>query len=296
MTPARGSRVKRARWDRSSRRRCVYSRAMTAAAFAKYEGLGNDFLVLDAEVWPEATVTPELARALCDRHRGVGGDGLLWVDRAGLAGGRVRLVILNADGSRPEMCGNGVRCVAAWLLDRGELSVGGSLVVDSDAGPRPVRVRSTKDGVAEVEVAMGSASVAGAPSTVTVGGERVAVRAVDMGNPHGVVFAPGDDATGLVRAVTALAEFPKGVNVELVAPEQGGFRVRVHERGVGWTQACGTGACAVAAAAVAEGRWRAGEPVTVRLDGGPLVITVAEGTWAVTMTGPARRAFSGTVG
>jgi diaminopimelate epimerase len=269
---------------------------MTAAAFAKYEGLGNDFLVLDADEWPAAALTPDLARRLCDRHRGVGGDGLLWVDRAGIAEGRVRLVILNADGSRPEMCGNGVRCVAAWLLDRAELAVGDALVVDSDAGPRPVRVRAARDGVAEVEVAMGRAAVAGAAASVAVGGARVAVRAVDMGNPHGVVFGPGDDAMGLVRAVTALPEFPKGVNVELVAPEEGGFRVRVHERGVGWTQACGTGACAVAAAAVAEGRWRAGEAVTVRLDGGPLVISVAEGTWEVTMTGPARRAFAGTVG
>ena len=269
---------------------------MTSGAFAKYEGLGNDFLVLDAGQWPEETVTPALARRLCDRHRGVGGDGLLWVDRAGLADGRVRLVILNADGSRPEMCGNGVRCVAAWLVDRGELAVGAGLVVDSDAGPRPVRVRAVREGVAEVEVAMGRAAVTPAPSAVDVGGARVAVRAVDMGNPHGVVFAPTDDAMALVRAVTALPEFPQGVNVELVAPEAGGFRVRVHERGVGWTQACGTGACAVAAAAVAEGRWRAGEAATVRLDGGALVIVVAAESWEVTMTGPARRAFEGAVG
>jgi diaminopimelate epimerase len=269
---------------------------MASRAFAKYEGLGNDFLVLDAEAWPAAEVTPQLAQRLCDRHRGVGGDGLLWVHRGALAQGRVALVILNADGSRPEMCGNGVRCVAAWLLDRGDLAVGDALVVDSDAGPRPVRVRSSRDGVAEVEVAMGRAAVTPAASTVDVGDARVAVRPVDMGNPHGVVFAPPDDAMGLVRAVTGLAEFPRGVNVELVASEVGGFRVRVHERGVGWTQACGTGACAVAAAAVAEGRWRAGEPATVWLDGGPLVITVAEATWEVTMTGPARRAFAGVVG
>lgn len=269
---------------------------MTARAFAKYEGLGNDFLVLDASTWPEADLTPALARDLCDRHRGVGGDGLLWVDRRGLASGSVRLVILNADGSRPEMCGNGVRCVAAWLLDEGALAVGDRLVVESDAGPRPVTVRAARGGVAEVEVAMGRAAVSGESDAVTVGGARVAVRAVDMGNPHGVVFAPPDDTMGLVRAVTGLAAFPKGVNVELVAPEEGGFRVRVHERGVGWTQACGTGACAVAAAAVAEGRWRAGEPVTVRLDGGPLTITIAPETWDVTMTGPARRSFAGTVG
>ena len=152
---------------------------MTERAFAKYEGLGNDFLVLDAAEWPAAELTPQLAQRLCDRHRGVGGDGLLWVDRGGLAAGRARLGILNADGSRPEMCGNGVRCVAAWLVDRGELAVGDALVVESDAGPRPVRVRSLREGVAEVEVAMGSAAVAGAATSVDAGGERVAVRAAE---------------------------------------------------------------------------------------------------------------------
>ena len=88
--------------------------------FAKYEGLGNDFLLVDAAEMPLDALTPDRARALCDRHRGVGGDGVLWVDTAGLAEtGHVRMVIRNADGSRPEMCGNGVRCVAAWLRDSG---------------------------------------------------------------------------------------------------------------------------------------------------------------------------------
>ena len=265
---------------------------MSGRTFAKYEGLGNDFLVLDAAEWPEPELTPALAQRLCDRHRGVGGDGLLWVDRAG---GAVRMVILNADGSRPEMCGNGVRCVAAWLVDRGELAVGDALVVESDAGPRPVRVRAVHDGVSEVEVAMGRAAVTDAASVVDVGGAQMAVRAVDMGNPHGVVFgAPDDpDAVGaLVRGVTALPVFPKGVNVELVTEARDGFRTRVHERGVGWTQACGTGACAVAAAAVRHGLAKVGAPTRVTLDGGDLEVTV-DARSHVTMRGPARRVFTG---
>src|SRR6187551_299156 len=96
--------------------------------FTKYEALGNDFIVLDADAWPAVDVTPALARALCDRHRGVGGDGVLWVWFAAAegrpAGGDVQLVILNADGSRPEMCGNGVRCVAAYAHHRGRLARG----------------------------------------------------------------------------------------------------------------------------------------------------------------------------
>ncbi len=259
---------------------------MAARPFAKYQGLGNDFIVLDAAEWPD--VGPALARDLCDRHLGVGGDGVLCVDRTEMVHGRVRMVIFNADGSRPEMCGNGVRCVAAWLVDRGDLAEGSALVVDSDAGPRPVRVRAAGADGCEVEVAMGTARV----DATVAEAAGLAVRAVDMGNPHGVVFAEPDDVPAVVRSVGALPVFPQGVNVELVTPTPRGFRVRVHERGVGWTQACGTGACAVVAAAVDERRWPADQPAEVELDGGPLSIRVSrEG--AVTMTGPARRAFVG---
>ncbi len=268
---------------------------MTRRAFEKYEGLGNDFVVLDAHEWPEARVTPALARALCDRHTGVGGDGVLWVRRDGAAA--ARMVIFNADGSRPEMCGNGVRCVAAYLADRDGLAAGAEVAVESDAGPRPARLRE-RDGAGgwRVEVDMGVARVS--PGALTVSADESAQRviAVDVGNPHGVLFEPCGEEACLVRAVGELDAFPRGVNVELVAPHGDGFRVRVHERGVGWTQACGTGACAVAAAAVREGRATAGRPVRVTLDGGDLDVVVEAGTWRVQMTGPARRVFSGSLG
>lgn len=266
--------------------------------FSKYEGLGNDFVVVDGDDLPASRFTPELARRWCDRHRGIGGDGVLWVDRASLKSeGRVRMVILNADGSRPEMCGNGVRCVVAWVADQGGLRVGEMLTVESDAGPRPAVLRAHDGERALVQVAMGRA-VLGEPRTVAVGGVSLDVDVVDMGNPHGVVFgAPDDpDAVGaLVRGVIALPVFPKGVNVELVTATRDGFRTRVHERGVGWTQACGTGACAVAAAAVVRGRAAAGEAVTVTLDGGPLTLVVSPDTLDVEMTGTAARVFSGVV-
>ena len=259
--------------------------------FEKYEGLGNDFLVLDAREWPEAALTPALARRLCDRHTGVGGDGLLWVEQTDALS--LRMVILNADGSRPEMCGNGVRCVAAWAAAREGLDAGAVVTVASDAGPRPALLRARDGDAWSVEVDMGVARVD--PDELTVradeGPQRVV--AVDVGNPHGVVFDARGDVTALVREVTALKVFPRGVNVELAAPEGDGFRVRVHERGVGWTQACGTGACAVAAAAVREGRARAGDAVRVTLDGGDLAIVIEPETWRVRMTGPARRVFSG---
>jgi diaminopimelate epimerase len=262
--------------------------------FDKYEGTGNDFLVLDACLWPEAELTPALARSLCDRHTGVGGDGVLWV-RHLPAEEAARLIILNADGSRPEMCGNGVRCVAAWLADRGALAAGRALTVLSDAGPRVTTALNLAAGAWQVQVDMGEARVAHAHDTVEVGGRTIAVRAVNVGNPHGVVFATVDDPMATVRAVTALPAFPNGVNVEFVAAEGPGFRVRVHERGVGWTMACGTGACAVAAAAVQDGLARAGSPVAVTLDGGTLSITVDPVSHRVRMTGPARRVFSGEI-
>ncbi len=263
-------------------------------AFEKFEGLGNDFLVLDARVWPESELAPSLARALCDRHTGVGGDGILWIERHGSKA--LRMVILNADGSRPEMCGNGVRCVAAAVAMHEGLIPGAVIEVQSDAGPRPAVLRDRIDGGWLVEVDMGVAEVSSDGLSVIAGEVSQRVVAVDMGNPHGVLFEPVGDEAAIVREVTALGAFPKGVNVELVRAERDGFRVRVHERGVGWTQACGTGACAVAAAAVRERRAPAGKPLRVSLDGGDLTVVIEPGTWRVRMTGPARRVYSGFLG
>ncbi len=269
---------------------------MRERAFAKYQGLGNDFLVVDAALWPEAMMTAALARALCDRHRGVGGDGVLWVERVhGDAGRAVRLVIWNADGTRPEMCGNGVRCVLAWLADEGTVMEGETVAVHTDAGVRPATLLAHADHGARVAVDMGVAVVAPERPRVRVQGAELAVHAVDVGNPHGVLFSPHGDEQGLVEAVRALAMFPRGVNVELVTEGGGVFLVRVNERGVGWTQACGTGACAVVVAATATGCAETGEDNVVTLDGGePTVRGVAsEEGYRIRMTGPAARVFRG---
>ncbi len=258
--------------------------------FAKYEGLGNDFVVIDAEGLSLDALTPEWGRVICDRHRGVGADGVLWVDRARLAEGAVRLVIANADGTRPEMCGNGVRCVVRWLADEGAITAGATVTVETDAGPRAATLEA--DG--SVTVDMGVATVREQTAAVHLADGIQAVEVVDVGNPHAVVFSPKGDAMTLVGAVRMLPEYPRGVNVELVSRrDEGGFRVRVNERGVGWTLACGTGACAVVAAAVRRGRAREDHPVEVELDGGVLSITVEESSGRVWMRGPARRVFTG---
>lgn len=306
--------------------------------FAKYEGLGNDFVVLDARDWPSELISPELARALCDRHTGIGADGILWLDAAPAgSAAAARLVILNADGSRPEMCGNGVRCVAAYLHHAGRLARGATLALETDAGARPAVVldADARTSRVEVEVAMGPVRFDPRRPRVEVPGVGgVEAVPVDLGNPHAVVFAhvPDEARLDVVRALEAVREvFPRGVNVEFVAPlselppsppsasgARAGFAVAVHERGVGWTQACGTGACAVAAAATLAARdgARAGEPVAVDLAGGRLLVTIeppatAGDGWRVggaderargeaglahaRMRGPARRVFAGTV-
>ncbi len=269
--------------------------------FAKYEGLGNDFVVIDAREWPASMVGPALAMELCDRHRGVGADGVLWVTVTGAAA--ATLVIYNADGTRPEMCGNGVRCVAAFLADRGELAAGQQLALETDAGPRPVRLVDRAGGQWLSSVDMGSIVADAAPfATVTAGDDSAHVFFADAGNPHAVLFSPPPDRASreaLASAVRLRADrYPHGVNVEFVTErDDGTLRASVHERGVGWTLACGTGACAVAAVRAARAN-TARADTRVELDGGTLSIEVTregDGRFRAVMTGPARRAFAGAV-
>jgi diaminopimelate epimerase len=276
--------------------------------FAKYQGLGNDFIVLDARQWPEARITPTLAQQLCDRHRAIGGDGILWVEPRG--DGSARLVIYNQDGSRPEMCGNGVRCVAAYLADREELTPGQTLALETDAGPRPIELSTiAHDGSWLSAVSMGTLVADAQPfAQLELDGHPLGVHFADAGNPHAVLFVPDvlDDSPArtarreqLAAAVRAHRDrYPHGTNVEFVGIDSSGvLRTRVHERGVGWTLACGTGACAVAAVHAARTDAREAS-ATVELDGGRLLITLqreAAGRYHTRMAGPARRCFRGSL-
>ncbi len=263
-------------------------------AFEKWEGLGNDFLVVREG---RELVTPAVAQRLCDRHLGVGGDGVLLT---GLEGGRPFMRVRNADGSTPEMCGNGVRCVARYL--RAHELVGDAFELDTDAGVHLVRVL---DG-GLVEVGMRPASLApedlpltaSAPwidEPIEVAGASLRVTAVCMGNPHAVTF----DEVARDRVGPALERdprFPERVNAGFArVTGDGAIDLAVWERGVGWTQACGTGACAAAVAAVETGRATRGAPLAVRLPGGVLTIRVGAPGEPVWMTGPARHVFDGVV-
>jgi diaminopimelate epimerase len=249
-------------------------------------------LVVDAP--SETALTPEQARKLCDRHYGVGGDGVLLSAPPVTAGAHGRMVVLNSDGSRPEGCGNGLRCVA-FALARKLGQSRAELVIDTDAGPRSALVESKGD-AADVAVSMGQASRAGEVSARHRGEELVFQR-ISMGNPHALVFDAACTEAELDELGPRLSgAIAGGTNVEFVrATGPAAFDVLVWERGVGRTLACGTGAAAVAALACLSGRAPFDAPIAVRLPGGPLELTVRKHDLAVTLRGPARFVFSGEV-
>lgn len=242
----------------------------------KHHGLGNDFLVL-IDLDATESVTSALARAVCDRHKGVGADGLLHVTAGRGRESDVTMVLYNADGGRAEMSGNGISCLAQAVVRAG-VAAGPRVAVHTDAGPRTVTLDSTDDPrVHRAAVDMGSAKV-GDDETEWLDDHIVRAARVDIGNPHLVLHAPRLDADIdlVARGLSINEVVPEGINVELMAPgpADGELTMRVYERGVGITEACGTGACAVAAAAH---RWGlAGERVTVRQPGGPADIVIGD--------------------
>lgn len=267
---------------------------MTSIPFVKMHGLGNDYVYLDTRelaAAPEAIAIddPALwARRLADRHRGIGGDGLILLqeDRAA----PVRMEMYNADGSRAEMCGNGIRCVAALAYQRGYATTP-SFPIATDSGVKQVQVDPESG---QVAVDMGPAELA-PPATLTAGDRAFTGIPVGLGNPHFVIELPHPPAEFPVEQYGPILEhdplFPHRANIEFVyvqSPER--ILFRVWERGSGETQACGTGATAAAAALHQSGKVAA--TCTVSLLGGDLVIEVKDGTtW---MTGPTETVCQGT--
>jgi diaminopimelate epimerase len=252
----------------------------------KGHGTQNDFVLLpDADVQLDA----ELARQLCDRRSGVGADGVLRVAVADDAGWFMDY--RNADGSPAQMCGNGIRVFARYLVESGRAEPG-TVEIGTRGGSRRVLVPA--DG-ADITVDMGAASRLN-DAEVTVGDRGWKARGWSMGNPHLVVLDAGPiDSLDLARApaVRPRDAFPDGVNVELVEPvAERHIRMRVHERGSGETRSCGTGACAAAVAALDAAGERG--PCTVDVPGGRLAIDwQPDGT--VLLTGPAVLVASGEV-
>ncbi|OBF15698.1 diaminopimelate epimerase [Mycobacterium sp. ACS4331] len=263
--------------------------------FAKGHGTQNDFVVLPDPA-AELDLTPARVFALCDRRRGLGADGVLRVTTAGVARDAGVLATLpdgvgaddwfmdyrNADGSIAEMCGNGVRVFAHYLVASGLVS-DREFVVGTRAGARPVVIHGFDPVTAEVTVDMGKANQFGA-GTATVGGREFTGVAVDVGNPHLACVDPQLSLADLMALDVAApvqfdaALFPNGVNVEvLTAPVDGAVSMRVHERGVGETRSCGTGTVAAAVAALRHADAATGT-VVVRIPGGEVTVTVTDAT------------------
>lgn len=250
--------------------------------FFKYEGLGNDFVVIEAT--RDDAVPVEVARRLCDRRLGVGADGVLLVLPGRSAGADGRMVVINADGSIPEMCGNGLRCVALHVARSRNLSEG-TLHFDTDAGEKRCDVAGNI-----VTIDMGVVKHTG-----DVELEGFSWSLGDAGNPHAITIQPADRQTieTVGPRVEKHAHFPSGTNVEFaVVRTEKEIDLIVWERGVGITQACGTGACATVAVAIAKGWIPPGNEVTVNLIGGPLVIRMTPDGHAI-MRGPANFVFRG---
>jgi diaminopimelate epimerase len=254
--------------------------------FSKWHGLGNDFVLVEGP-----PVGPERARRICDRRRGIGADGVVAILPPRTPGAAAAMHVTNSDGSVAEMCGNAIRCLAVHVAEARGLE--GAVLVDTDAGTRTCTLHRAPSGaVTSVSVEMGPARVEG-EQDFRVGAETLHATRVSMGNPHAVLFdAPTLERAGAVgpaieRAVSG------GVNVGFARPAAGGIDLVVWERGAGLTDACGTGACAAAVAAVRRGDVAPGAPVPVRLPGGVLEITVAPDLSRVVMRGPAERVFEG---
>jgi diaminopimelate epimerase len=252
----------------------------------KHEALGNDFLVLFDDQQLPRLPFEVLARRWCHRRRGIGADGLLiGLTGRGQGDADLGMALFNADGSRAELSGNGLRCLAQAWAERHDVARGEVRVV-TDAGVRTVRfVPGGQPGTIRASVAMGAVTPRPAPAGWAATGIDPAHPAlhVSVGNPHSVVAVDDVDVVDLATIGALVPE----VNLEVVEPGTDGHavRMRVHERGAGITEACGTGACA---AAWAAGRWGLAVPdeegeITVHMDGGSAKVRLGE---EVILTGP----------
>lgn len=269
------------------------------AVFYRGHGLGNDYIALELDSLP-FDLTPPAVRLFCDRHSGVGSDGILAAVPSGAA--EFGLRIFNPDGSEAEKSGNGIRIFAAYLLDRGRVRIGLAFTVETPGGIVRVRiVDETDEGVLDVEVEMGTASFRSAdvglagPDRETDGeplelpsGDRVRINTVSIGNPHCVVFQDELDVEELRRRAPQISthpDFARGTNVQFAvgtAPDE--VEAWVWERGAGETTASGSSACAVAAAAARRGLVSERQ-VAVRMPGGTLHVEVRD-DWSLLLRGP----------
>ena len=267
--------------------------------FTKMEGLGNDYIYVDAARF-QVSDPSELAVRLSDRHFGIGADGLVLIGRS--SGADFSMRMFNADGSEGMMCGNAARCIAKYVYDKG-LTHSTEITLETPSGIKRLSLHLAGGEVESVTVDMGKAVIRQGLVAVEAAGRTFEGIIVDVGNPHFVIPCDDADAVDLNLfgpAVERHPMFPGRTNVEFIsriataARSDAKFRLRmrVWERGSGITLACGTGACAAAAAAVSSGM--VSSPCEIVMDGGTLTVSCNEdGT--LLLKGPARTVFEGTI-
>ena len=277
---------------------------MTQQPFVKYQGLGNDFILIDNRAQSEPLLTPAQAIEWCDRRFGIGADGVIFA-LPGQEGADFTMRIYNSDGSEPEMCGNGIRCMAQFLKDLGAPTTDGGYQIHTLAGR--IVPTFTPDGLISVDMGAPILDASRIPTTlaaadrqavdvpVLVGDRSWQVTCVSMGNPHCITFV---DNVASIPLATIGPEFehhevfPERTNTEFVQViGRDRLRMRVWERGAGATLACGTGACATLVAAVLLDK--ADSRAVVELPGGDLDIWWDRASDRIHMTGPAQQVFSG---
>ncbi|BAZ22688.1 diaminopimelate epimerase [Kalymmatonema gypsitolerans NIES-4073] len=278
-----------------------------AIEFTKYHGLGNDFILIDNRSSSTPVITPEQAVKLCDRHFGIGADGVIF-GLPGENGTDYTMRIFNSDGSEPEMCGNGIRCLAAFLADlEGDAKKSDQYRIHTLAGV--ITPQLMPDGQVKVDMGIPKLLAGEIPTTIRPANEKVInqplevagktwdVTCVSMGNPHCITFV--DDVAAIPLEIIGPEfehhpAFPQRINTEFIQVVRPDYvKMRVWERGAGITLACGTGACASLVAGVLTGKCE--RKATVELPGGPLQIEWLEIDQRVYMTGPAELVFSGKI-
>ena len=273
-------------------------------SFVKYHGLGNDFILVDNRQQLEPLITPEQAILWCDRHFGIGADGVIFA-LPGQPDTDYTMRIFNSDGSEPEMCGNGIRCLARFITDLEGVSAKEIYRIHTLAGVIVPKLEA--NGQVTVDMGLPRLLAAAIPTTLAAAAQQVVnqpleaagkswqVTCVSMGNPHCITFV--DDVAAIpLEAIGPQFEhhpaFPQRTNTEFIEVVSRDYlKMRVWERGAGITLACGTGACAALAAGVLNGL--CDRRATVELPGGCLEIEWSEVDQRLYMTGPAQQVFSG---
>lgn len=272
--------------------------------FTKMHGAGNDYIYVDTTA-NDISNPEEKAIRWSDRHKGIGSDGLVLICKPTTPEADYRMRIFNADGSEAMMCGNASRCIGKYLYERGLTdktiirleTLSGIKTLDLHLGEGGKTVESVTVDMLEPSFSNGKQYTGGEEGTVSAGGRTFKGTFVSMGNPHFVIFVDDIAEIDIARFGRLLEYdriFPERCNIEFAQPlPDGSLRTRVWERGSGITMACGTGACATAAAAARTGR--APRKSVIRMDGGDLTIEWSENDGHVYMTGPAKIVFDGEI-